>query len=260
MLFYYDLHCHTSLSKDSPADLQRIIKVAKKRGLDGIAITDHDKTYQGVTEIDGVEIIPGNEITVKGGGHLLAYFISEEIPVAQEITTVINEIKKQGGHAILAHPFRKEPYSWMNIEKEKEVEKVLSLVDGLESGNGCDSEEERALARETAQKAGLLESAGSDLHLPGQAGFSSVAVKERLNSKNFKRVMKEAKIIIRPEAELFRRKISFWKKIVLRMEKLIGIYNNQMAKDIFLKIVVKNYFRLKNSEFEKIKFNLKNSS
>jgi len=260
MIFHYDLHCHTSLSKDSPADLQRIIQVAKKRGLDGIAVTDHNKTYQGVTEIDGVEIIPGNEITVKGGSHLLAYFISKEIPVDQEITTVISEIKKQGGYAILSHPFRNDPHSWMNIEKKREIEKVLDLIDGLESGNGCDSEEERALAREVAQKAGLLELAGSDLHLPGQVGFSSVAVKERLNFKNFKRVMKDAKIIVRPEAELFRRKISPWKKIVLRIARLMGAYNNQIAKDLFLTIVVKNYFRLKNSEFEKFKFNLKNNS
>ncbi len=259
MLFYYDLHCHTSLSKDSPASLQRIVQVAKRRGLDGIAVTDHNKTYQGATEIAGLEIIPGNEITVRGGSHLLAYFISEEIPVAQEVTTVISEIKKQGGYAALAHPFRKGPHSWMNIEGEKEIEKVLGLIDGLESGNGCDSEKERALVKKVAQRVGLLELAGSDLHLPGQVGFSSVAVKERLNSQNFKQVMRGAKIIIRPEAELFFRKISLGKKVILGMAKLMGIYNNQMAKDLFLKIVVKNYFRLKNREFEKLQFNLKDS-
>jgi len=257
-MFYYDLHCHTSLSKDSPADLRQTIHLAKERGLTGIAVTDHNKTYQGATEMDGIEIIPGNEITVKGGGHLLAYFIREEISLGEEIITVIGKIKKEGGYAVLAHPFRKGPHSWINLKEEKEVEKVLELIDGLESGNGSDSEEERELTRKLAQKTGLIECAGSDLHIPGQVGFSFVAVKERLNSQNFKRVMKEAKIIIRPEAELFRRKIAPWKGMILGTAKLMGIYNNRILKGLFLRVVVKNYFRLENRKLKKIQFNLNN--
>jgi hypothetical protein len=78
--FYFcEFHCHTSVSLDSPAKIENIVAVAKERGVDVIAVTDHNKVYKGPSLIDGVHIIPGSEITTKEGEHLLGYFISEDI-------------------------------------------------------------------------------------------------------------------------------------------------------------------------------------
>jgi 3',5'-nucleoside bisphosphate phosphatase len=77
----HDLHAHTNRSDGShdPADL---VEYAAGRGVDVLAITDHD-TMAGVSEaVDagraiGVRVIPGIELSVKvphGSMHLLGYF------------------------------------------------------------------------------------------------------------------------------------------------------------------------------------------
>ena len=38
----FDFHIHSKYSFDSFMDIEKIIKVAKKRGIDGIAIADHN--------------------------------------------------------------------------------------------------------------------------------------------------------------------------------------------------------------------------
>jgi len=37
-----DLHCHSQYSYDSIAKIEEIIKEAETKGLDAVAITDHD--------------------------------------------------------------------------------------------------------------------------------------------------------------------------------------------------------------------------
>ena len=41
----YDLHCHTVFS-DGSTDVKDLLRAAERKGLDGIAITDHD-TFEG---------------------------------------------------------------------------------------------------------------------------------------------------------------------------------------------------------------------
>ena len=77
----HDLHLHTNRSDGShdPADL---VEYAAERGVEVLAITDHD-TMAGVAEADaagraiGVTVIPGIELSIKvphGSMHLLGYF------------------------------------------------------------------------------------------------------------------------------------------------------------------------------------------
>jgi predicted metal-dependent phosphoesterase TrpH len=39
-----DLHCHSYYSNDGISSPEKLIKTALKRGLDGIALTDHNTT------------------------------------------------------------------------------------------------------------------------------------------------------------------------------------------------------------------------
>lgn len=64
---YADLHCHTKLS-DGSLGIEDLITLAKKRGLETIAITDHDclaGTVRGkiIGERYGVNVIPGVELS-----------------------------------------------------------------------------------------------------------------------------------------------------------------------------------------------------
>src|SRR3989442_7192441 len=77
-----DLHTHTVYS-DGTFTPTELIALARDRGLDGVAVTDHDTT-NGLVEAGaagaeaGVEVVPGVELsTVRDGEgvHILCYFM-----------------------------------------------------------------------------------------------------------------------------------------------------------------------------------------
>ena len=80
---YADLHIHTYYS-DSTFSPEQVVEYAHKKGIDVIAITDHD-TLAGITETKGyadkvgIEVVPGVEMTtISEDGteiHMLGYFL-----------------------------------------------------------------------------------------------------------------------------------------------------------------------------------------
>src|SRR2546427_13079503 len=77
-----DLHTHTVYS-DGTFTPTELIALARDRGLDGVAVTDHDTT-NGIVEAGaagaeaGVEVVPGVELSpVRDGegGHVLCYYM-----------------------------------------------------------------------------------------------------------------------------------------------------------------------------------------
>jgi 3',5'-nucleoside bisphosphate phosphatase len=77
----YDLHTHSTFS-DGTASPSENVRLAIERGLDGLAVTDHD-TSEGVGEafaaaVGALEIVPGLELSAEHDGaslHVLAYWI-----------------------------------------------------------------------------------------------------------------------------------------------------------------------------------------
>lgn len=88
---YVDLHIHTTAS-DGVMTPSAIVRYAKDKGLQAIAITDHD-TIEGLEEAlaegrrIGLEVIPGIEISAEhspGSMHLLGFFIDIHHPPLNE--------------------------------------------------------------------------------------------------------------------------------------------------------------------------------
>lgn len=88
---YVDLHLHTTAS-DGVKRPSEMVRYAKGKGLQAIAITDHD-TIEGLEEglaegeKIGFEVIPGIEISAEhspGSMHLLGYFIDIHCPSLNE--------------------------------------------------------------------------------------------------------------------------------------------------------------------------------
>ena len=79
------------------------------KGLDGIAVTDHNTIRGGVeTEKSNksqLEIIIGSEIKTEYGD-IIGLFLNEEIK-STTFWEVIDEINSQSGLVVLPHPFRK---------------------------------------------------------------------------------------------------------------------------------------------------------
>jgi len=260
--YYYDLHCHSNNSTDSPSALEEIIKTAQERGLTGIALTDHDRVYHGETFIQGIEIIPSTEISLNDGGHLLAFFVKNDFPINLSLEQAVKEIKKQNGYAVLAHPFRRE-YGRFNNKDFQQVKKEINLLDGVESGNASDSEKARNLASSLKSvRHDLFLTAGSDAHMVGQIGFGVVVVEERLIQENFHQVLSSAQIKIRPEATKYREKSQRWKDFLFKMKiaKILGLPGFRKLRKLFHIIILRSYFRFNSKEFSRIKFNFKKNA
>ena len=76
-----DLHSHTIWSKDCLMSFEKIIQLCKKRGVDRIAITDHN-TADGALAMQKLApelVIVGEEIMTPQG-EILAYFVRESVP------------------------------------------------------------------------------------------------------------------------------------------------------------------------------------
>ncbi len=95
-LYECDLHVHTTAS-DGGWSPEEVVAQAARRRVRTIAITDHDTTAAVGRAIaagrgQGVEIIPGVELTTNEGNHLLGYFIR---PGEGELARYMSALRKR---------------------------------------------------------------------------------------------------------------------------------------------------------------------
>jgi predicted metal-dependent phosphoesterase TrpH len=100
-----DMHVHSSYSPDSLITPEELIFYAKKRGLDGVAVTDHDRldgALKIAAETDFL-IIPGIEVR-SSEGHIVGLNIAKAVPSKMDATETVNRIHDAGGIAVACHP------------------------------------------------------------------------------------------------------------------------------------------------------------
>ncbi|PIP24003.1 MAG: metal-dependent phosphoesterase [Candidatus Nealsonbacteria bacterium CG_4_10_14_0_2_um_filter_38_17] len=178
-----DLHCHSYYS-DGISSPYKLIKGALKKGLDGIAITDHG-TMRGWREVkktadNGLFLIPGEEISTKQGD-ILALFLRKEINgEGKDITEVAKEIKNQKGIVIIPHPFNRP-------KRFEKLENYLDIIDGIEVLNArwpFVSPDKKALS--FAKHNNLAMTGGSDAHYYKEVGYSYTRAENAKNLDDFK--------------------------------------------------------------------------
>lgn len=166
------MHVHSYHSPDALSSLRAILKKAKERELDIVAITDHD-TIKGALEAQkmapelGVQVIVGEEIDSKEGD-IIALFIEQSIKSGRPARDTIKEIHQQGGLAVVPHPDNWVPGGI----PFRELFKIFQELDGIELLNGgwfgwLKSEESRRLNESTFK---LAATGGSDSHLAREVG------------------------------------------------------------------------------------------
>lgn len=164
-----DLHVHTCYSRDSLTSLETVIETCQRRGLDKVAITDHN-TIAGalaLREMAPELVVVGEEIKTPAG-ELIAYFLEEEIPRGLSLQETIVRIRAQGGVVGVPHPLdrlRREAMRRANLME------IIDQVDALEAFNARTTfPADNRRAGKLARRRGLLVTAGSDAHAACEIG------------------------------------------------------------------------------------------
>jgi len=163
-----DLHVHTSYSFDSTALPKEMVKAAIKKGINCLAITDHDEIKGAIEAAEyargkPILIIPGIEVKTKEGD-ILGLNVKEKIPNKLSAKETIKKIKEVGGMAVIPHPF-----GWFCSFKG-DLENLIGEIDGLEVLNSSIFGPGNKIALNFAQKYDLPFICGSDAHFPNFIG------------------------------------------------------------------------------------------
>lgn len=158
-------HVHTSVSKDSWATPSAIVSWCRRKGVDVIAITDHNQ-INGAFEVKRLakgnpEVIIGEEISTQNG-EIIGLFLKKLIPRGLKTLEAIKEIKKQGGLVVLPHPGERLRRSSLKRMKVLEIIDKVDIVEVYNSRTVFNAD--NIWSQQTAQAFGLPQLYGSDAH------------------------------------------------------------------------------------------------
>jgi predicted metal-dependent phosphoesterase TrpH len=169
-----DMHLHSCFSNDGMGTPQDLIKSLKKRGLQGMALTDHNtisgyRTVQQVVPNDFL-VIPSVEIST-ADGHLLAINVTETIQAGLSVEETVERIIDAGGEPIVPHLFR----LLSGIKKDK-LKRIQTKISAIEVFNGCSVPNTNLKTAKVAHALNLGGTGGSDSHDPFYAGYAYTVI------------------------------------------------------------------------------------
>ena len=174
---FFDLHVHSHYSTDCKSKPRELIKIAEKKKLAGIAITDHNtaKFHRNEHFKSKIIIVPGVEIsTIKG--HVIGLGIVEDIPKKMTVEETIEKIDELGGLPVISHPF---DFTRKGIGKE--IYKLSNVV--VETQNAsCPFQRFNKKAKRWALENNLPETGGSDSHRAKDVGMAYTIMEEPTES------------------------------------------------------------------------------
>jgi predicted metal-dependent phosphoesterase TrpH len=177
-----DIHTHSyPASSCSSVSEDRLIEEAKRIGLDGICLTDHNYAWnpdrvKELSQKHGFLVLRGNEITTDQG-HMLVFGLDADIREKGiiKLEELRREVEKTDGFMIVVHPFRGFlvfGVEQLGLNLEKAMERPLfKYVDAVEVMNGKVTKEENNFASEVASGLGLPGIGGSDAHKESELGL-----------------------------------------------------------------------------------------
>jgi predicted metal-dependent phosphoesterase TrpH len=169
----FDLHMHTRrYSHDSLTNPFDLVRAAKRAGLDGIVITEHDHLWP-ESELEELRaavselvVLAGVEITGRGGD-VLCYGVSDvsTLPRGIEWPELCRVVHGQGGVAVAAHPNRwGQPFESSLREQNPEL-------DGIEvMSNNMDADLRKRAADLLVRFPHFAQLGNSDSHEPETVG------------------------------------------------------------------------------------------
>ncbi len=202
-----DFHTHTCFSPDSLTEPADLIRVARRRGLDRVVVTDHN-TLGGALAAQALApdlIIVGEEI-MTSEGELLAAFVRERVPAGLPPEEAIARLRAQGAFISVSHPFdRWRKGHWSPVA----LARILPLIDAIEGFNA------RTMwpgsnwrARRLVSRLGLRWTAGSDAHGAFEVGRAGLILPPFSDAASLRQSLARAR--------RFGRRSGYWVHLVSR--------------------------------------------
>ena len=161
-LLKIDMHVHTVGSPDAHTRREDLPAIIERRGLDGVAVTEHDNFDP--PKLPNALILSGVEVSTRDG-HVVALGIRESIAAGLTADETIESIHDQGGIAIVAHPY--DP-----VCECVKIARLKVRPDAVETVNAdaLSFYFSNRLARRDAVRYSLPQVGGSDSHIPQTIG------------------------------------------------------------------------------------------
>ncbi len=163
-----DLHVHSTASPDGLVRPAELVRIAARRGLSGLALTDHN-SIDGLREAmeearatPGFTLVPGIEVS-SSGGHVIGLGVSERVREGMSVEETVEGIRSMGGLPVAPHPFR-------TVTGIGEDAARSARFEALEVLNGRSPRRKNLRSARLCASLGLRPSAGSDAHRPHEVG------------------------------------------------------------------------------------------
>lgn len=191
-----DFHIHSYYSPDGNMKPYSILEKSIERGLNAIAITDHNTTKGGKEARDLAEkmdldliVFVGQEVKTSVG-ELIVLNVEEDIPKNLSLNETISYNKK--GFFIPPHPFDK-----FRKGIGEELDLIKSKIDAVEVFNSRTLlSSHNKLAESYAKRNRIPGIAGSDSHFEEELGSSYFMINSKKNKNSILRCIKKGDISI----------------------------------------------------------------
>ncbi len=188
-----DLHTHTHpLSHDSALTPDALIEAAKKAGLDGVCLTEHDFFWEHEKAAElgrrhDFLVIPGIEVNTERG-HVVVFGLREFVYGMHRLGELVGMVEAAGGAMIAAHPYRRQlPFEltregdWSEALEQASENEAYRHVDAIETLNGRGTERQNAFSAAVCERHGLAQAAGSDAHSLVDVGTCATEFEARID-------------------------------------------------------------------------------
>ena len=190
-----DLHTHTyPASDDSFVGADDLVDEAKRAGLDGICLTDHDyfwdpQDIRSLGQRHDFLVLPGSEITTEEG-HVLVFGLDRYVFGMHKAPFLHRLATQQGAVMAAAHPYRRRqlvalahrPEELAHAIDQTCQETLFSFCHAIEVVNGRGSRLENDFSHAICERLGLGGVAGSDSHRPEHLGTACTRFHHRISS------------------------------------------------------------------------------